>query len=69
MNRVYYIIQRLDGQYRKMDYNAERYTLIMGWTPDKDKAKRFDRYIDALMHTRSLVPKGDYWIKTIIVDE
>ena len=66
MNKVYYIIQRLDGQYRKMEYDAQRYVLIMGWTPDIDKAKRFNRHIDAIAHKNSL-PKSTYWIKTIIV--
>lgn len=67
MNKVYYIIQRLDGQYRTMEYNANTYTLIMGWTPDINKAKHFDRHIDAWAHKNSL-PISTYWIRTIIVE-
>lgn len=67
MNKTYYVIQRLDGQYRTMDYNAETYTLVMGWSSDLTRAKRFDTCVDAVMHKRTL-PKGDYWIRTIIVD-
>ena len=68
MNKVYYIIQRLDGQYRTMEYDVKHYTLLMGWSPEIDKAKRYDRYGDAIMHIKSLPKPGDYWIRAIIVE-
>lgn len=53
MKKTYYIIQRADCQYRKIEYDKETMTIILGWTYNKDEAKRFDRFQDAVMAKRS----------------